>query len=125
VETERGIASAPEEGFYKPVGHSFSMDEARNLAISLLTHKAQEEGASMEQMETEVIEEAQFNMVRGFYTTGKNIRVKVQIKPGLIEDYKVDSSTMLDLEAASDTKLSINPYGQQESRGDRNDQGDL
>ena len=33
----------------------------------------------------EVIENMQFNMVRGFYTAGKNIRVKVQIKPGLIQ----------------------------------------
>jgi N-methylhydantoinase A/oxoprolinase/acetone carboxylase beta subunit len=88
VDTERGIASAPEEGFYKPVGHSFSIDDARNLAISLLTHKALEEGASPEHMETEIIEETQFNMVRGFYTTGKNIRVKVQIKPGLIDEYR-------------------------------------
>jgi hypothetical protein len=26
-------------------------------------------------------------MVRGFYTSGKNIRVRVQVKPGLIQDY--------------------------------------
>jgi hypothetical protein len=32
----------------------------------------------------EVTECQEFNMVRDFYTTGKNIRVKVQIKPGLI-----------------------------------------
>jgi hypothetical protein len=27
-------------------------------------------------------------MVRGFYTAGRNIRVKVQVKPGLIRGYK-------------------------------------
>jgi len=32
----------------------------------------------------EVTEAQQFNMVREFYTTGKNIRTKIQIKPGLI-----------------------------------------
>jgi hypothetical protein len=26
-------------------------------------------------------------MVRGFNTTGKNIRIKVQVKPGLIHGY--------------------------------------
>jgi len=35
----------------------------------------------------EVLEALQFNMVRGFNTTGKNIRVKVQVKPGLIHGY--------------------------------------
>jgi hypothetical protein len=35
----------------------------------------------------EVTENLQFNMVRGFNTTGKNIRVRVQVKPGLIHGY--------------------------------------
>jgi hypothetical protein len=35
----------------------------------------------------EVLESLQFNMVRGFNTTGINIRVKVQVKPGLIHGY--------------------------------------
>jgi N-methylhydantoinase A len=35
----------------------------------------------------EVVDALQFNMVRGFYTTGKNIRIKVQVKPGLIHGY--------------------------------------
>jgi len=91
VDTERGIASAPEEDFYKPIGSNFTIDDAKNLAFSLLSEKAKREGASPEQIETEVVEELQFNMVRGFYTTGKNIRVKVQVKPGLIEGYQVDA----------------------------------
>jgi hypothetical protein len=28
-----------------------------------------------------------FNMVRGFYTTGQNIRVIAQVKPGLIHGH--------------------------------------
>jgi hypothetical protein len=35
----------------------------------------------------EVLESLQFNMVRGFTTTGKNIRIKVQVTPGLIHGY--------------------------------------
>ena len=37
--------------------------------------------------EVDIVEECSFNMVRGFYTTGKNIRLKAQIKPGLIGDW--------------------------------------
>jgi hypothetical protein len=33
-------------------------------------------------------------MVRGFYTTGKNIRVKAQIKPGLIHGYDSIAQTL-------------------------------
>jgi hypothetical protein len=35
----------------------------------------------------EVLESLEFNMVRGFTTAGKNIRIKVQITPGLIHGY--------------------------------------
>jgi len=33
------------------------------------------------------VETQQFNMVRGFNTSGRNIRVRVQVKPGLIHGY--------------------------------------
>ena len=36
----------------------------------------------------EILENIQFNMVRDFYTTGRNIRVKVQVKPGLIPEFR-------------------------------------
>ncbi len=35
-------------------------------------------------IESEITEESSFNMVDGFSTTGKNIRIKAQIKPGNI-----------------------------------------
>jgi hypothetical protein len=44
-------------------------------------------GAKEEDLEIEVIENQEFNMVREFQTTGKNIRVKLQVKPGLIAGY--------------------------------------
>ena len=35
----------------------------------------------------ELVEAMQFNMIRGFNTIGKNFRIKVQVKPGLIHGY--------------------------------------
>jgi len=93
VDTERRVASAPEESFYKPVDDRFSVKDARELAFSLLRTKALQSGAKMEDIDMEVTEELQFNMVRGFYTTGRNIRVKVQVKPGLISEYKQITGT--------------------------------
>lgn len=87
VDTERGIASAPEEDFYKPVDKEFTLEDAKRLAFSILRNKVIREGSATDEIEMEILEEQQFNMVRGFYTTGKNIRVKVQVKPGLIKNY--------------------------------------
>ncbi len=94
VDTERGIAAAPEEDFYKPVDKNFTMDDAKKLAFSILKEKVTREGGTPEEMEMEVLEEQQFNMVRGFYTTGKNIRIRVQVKPGLIKNYQEITSKL-------------------------------
>ncbi|SMC18155.1 N-methylhydantoinase A/oxoprolinase/acetone carboxylase, beta subunit [Desulfacinum hydrothermale DSM 13146] len=88
VDTERGIASAPEEAFYQPVKRDFDKKKAVDLALELLGEKALAEGADPGDLEMEILEEHQFNMVRGFYTTGKNFRVKAQVKPGLIGTYR-------------------------------------
>jgi len=63
------------------------MDDAVAAALKLLREKARSRGANLDNLETEIIEKQQFNMVRGFYTTGKNMRVRVQVKPGLIQGY--------------------------------------
>ena len=57
------------------------------MASDLLRQKAIHQGAHPEELVMEVIESHQFNMVKGFYTTGRNIRVKMQIRPGLIDEY--------------------------------------
>jgi len=87
ADTQLGFAAAPEENFRKRVGKNFSTKDARKKAFDLLKKKALGKGANIDDLETEVLEEIQFNMVSGFYTTGKNIRVKVQVKPGLMQGY--------------------------------------
>ena len=90
ADTSRGILSVPELGFYEKISGNFGLDSARKKAIELLTKRAVSLGASKDEIETEIIEESSFNMVEGFYTSGKNIRVKAQIKPGLIYEIKGD-----------------------------------
>ena len=87
ADTERRIAEAPEENFSRQIDHSFDQKAAVRQALDLLEAKAIERGANADYLEMEVLEALQFNMVRGFNTTGKNIRVKVQVKPGLIHGY--------------------------------------
>lgn len=86
-DTQQEIAFAPEEDFSEKVDRNFSKELAVEKAYGLLRDKALRIGAEMEDLEMEVTESLQFNMVRGFYTAGRNIRVKVQVKPGLIRGY--------------------------------------
>ncbi|MCP4344604.1 MAG: hydantoinase/oxoprolinase family protein [Desulfobacterales bacterium] len=88
ADTQQEIVAAPEENFSETVSRDFSKEAAIQKAYELLRQKAVHIGADTDDLDMEVIEDQQFNMVRGFYTAGKNIRVKVQIKPGLIHGYE-------------------------------------
>jgi N-methylhydantoinase A/oxoprolinase/acetone carboxylase beta subunit len=87
ADTEQGIAEAPEENFSQSVDHTFDRDAAVKKAFELLKKKAIQRGAIPDNLAMEIAEALEFNMVRGFNTTGKNIRIKVQVKPGLIHGY--------------------------------------
>lgn len=87
ADTERGILTSPEEKFKKTVRRDFSRKQAIEKAFDLLKQKALSIGAGNEDIEIELLEDLQFNMVRGFKTTGKNIRIRAQVKPGLIHGY--------------------------------------
>ena len=87
VDTEQGKASAPEENYFRKISQLFSREDAIKTAYDLLKQKAVMRGADPQDLDMEVLEDLEFNMVRGFYTTGKNMRIKVQAKPGLIRGY--------------------------------------
>ena len=72
----------------KPVNQLFAdLYEAEEILLDLLKNKALIRGANPDFLEMEVVEALAFNIVKGFNTTGQNIRVKVQVKPGLIHGY--------------------------------------
>jgi hypothetical protein len=81
------------------VDRNFSLEKAVEKAFELLRKKALHIGAAADDLEMEVVEQLQFNMVRGFYTAGRNIRVKVQVKPGLIHEYEDIARRLRDGEA--------------------------
>ncbi|MFW6297158.1 MAG: hydantoinase/oxoprolinase family protein [Desulfosalsimonas sp.] len=87
ADTYKLEASAPEEMFYQSLKPGFSLDEAKKLTEELLRKKAIREGAKKEGIETDVLEELSFNMVRDFRMIGKNMRIKMQVRPGLINEY--------------------------------------
>ncbi|MBU0994604.1 MAG: hydantoinase/oxoprolinase family protein [Proteobacteria bacterium] len=88
ADTEQGVITSSEGNFSGTCNKSYSKENAISDACDLLKKKSILAGASADDFEMEVIEELEFNMVRGFYTSGKNIRVKVQVKPGIISGYE-------------------------------------
>lgn len=84
ADTEQRILTIAEEGHQESIPARFTRADAIRIGRERLREKAKSLGARDEDLEIEVIEDMEFNMVKQFYTSGKNIRVKVQVKPGLI-----------------------------------------
>lgn len=77
--------SIAEEGRQMEISRHFTADDVIAVGRKELLRIAKVAGARDEDMEIEVTDSQSFNVVRGFATIGKNIRVRLQIKPGLIK----------------------------------------
>lgn len=86
ADTQRKTLSIPELDIYKELKGKYDLDLAKKQAMALLQEhiKLMDYTSIVLDDEIEITEASSFNMVDGFYTTGKNIRVKAQVKPGLI-----------------------------------------
>ena len=84
IDSSQGILSVPELGIYKKPHREYNLNSARERAIQLLKENLQSTNIQDKEIEVEIIEESSFNMVRAFSTSGKNIRIRAQVKPGLI-----------------------------------------
>ena len=82
--TALGTLSVPEFGIYEHISKNYTVDQAKTKAIELLRKHALSNKMDESLTEIEITEESSFNMVRGFSSSGKNIRIKAQIKPGHI-----------------------------------------
>jgi len=87
ADTDREILSIPETGVYERIDKRYDLKEAKERALSEVKLAGETMGISSAVLEAEITEASSFNMVKG-YRADKNIRVKAQIKPGLITDGK-------------------------------------
>ncbi|NLC26248.1 MAG: hydantoinase/oxoprolinase family protein [Fastidiosipila sp.] len=89
--TERRILSIPELDIYESIDKSFHQAEAEKIALNAVEKAGTAMGLPSDQLEAEITESSCFNMVRGFMGRERNIRVRAQIKPGLLYDYQPTS----------------------------------
>lgn len=85
ADTDAKLMTIAEQGRMFEIPKQFTAGDVVKAGTAELLKMAREAGAREEDMEIEVADSQSFNVVRGFSTTGKNIRVRLQIKPGLIK----------------------------------------
>ncbi|HMK60474.1 MAG TPA: hydantoinase/oxoprolinase family protein [Dissulfurispiraceae bacterium] len=83
ADTERGILMVPRLSVNKPISRDYSVQDARLDAEQYLLASMD----SAEFSEAQIIEASSFNMMQGARLAGRNIRVRSQIRPGLIPTY--------------------------------------
>ncbi len=86
ADTEKGVLIIPEISVSRDIPGSYSLEEAGEDARRYLVGHLGKT-APGERVQAEVVDAASFNMVKGYFTTGKNIRVRCQVKPGILEEY--------------------------------------
>ena len=84
ADTQKKRLIVPELNKIEKINSSYGLDQAEKEAVNLIQSYAIKSGIKPELIETDIVESNEFNMVRGFNTVGKNIRVKAQLKPGLL-----------------------------------------
>ncbi len=92
ADTAQKTLSVPEMGLYEKVSQGYTLEESKMRALDLIKRQSMLFGAKEGEIRAEIIEENSFNMVRGFYTSGKNIRIRAQTKPGLIYRLRSDEN---------------------------------
>ena len=88
ADTERGTVIIPEAGEEHKTDRHFDMDQAIAMARKTLCRQATMIGAEDNSLEISITEKQVFNMIRGYRTVGRNIRLKMSITPGLIPQWK-------------------------------------
>jgi N-methylhydantoinase A len=88
VDTQQQTYYLSEEGIRGRCGADLQLDDVKKLAREHLCKMAEKRGIGQYADRYEFFLEEQFNMIRGWSTTGKLFDVGVQIAPGVVDDFK-------------------------------------
>lgn len=87
ADTARREAVIPEAGVQQAVSRDFDPEAAMSLARKALLDLASRTGATADPIETAVVEDKVFNMIQGFTRTGRLIRIRLCLVPGLLSGW--------------------------------------
>ena len=84
ADTKKGLMFIPSLNVREKVDRTYNLEKAKEDALNHLSEYLRRLGVNLTDNLPEIKEAESFNMVEGPAATGKNIRVKVQIRPGVI-----------------------------------------
>ncbi|MFW6415457.1 MAG: hydantoinase/oxoprolinase family protein [Thermodesulfobacteriota bacterium] len=88
ADTEKHNMSIAVLGVQEKISGRYTLEQAKDDVRShLLDYLKQTLQLDVSPDEIEIVEESAMNMIKGMYTVGQDIRVKSQIKPGIIPEY--------------------------------------
>lgn len=86
ADTQIGTITCPELNLVHDAPRTMGIEDLRAMGFRMIQEHAQDLGLS-DGVDAQVIEEQSFNMVRGFSTVGRNLRVKIQTRPGILHEW--------------------------------------
>ncbi|MBN1531231.1 MAG: hydantoinase/oxoprolinase family protein [Spirochaetes bacterium] len=86
ADTSRGVLSVPNIQVSERIDARYTVERAEADAVRYLAAYMKTIGAAVDEGGIDVVESSAFNMVQGWHTAGRDIRVKCQIRPGVIMD---------------------------------------
>ena len=84
ADTGKGTLLIPGIDVREKVPPGYTLEQAERDVKRYLAARLGGFGIEVDDGDTEIIESSSFSMVDGYYSTGRDIRVKCQIKPGVI-----------------------------------------
>lgn len=88
ADTAKGVLTVPQLDISRAISQDYSLDQAREEALALLArHSAPPEGVEpgVNLPEAVITEASSFNMIEGSRRSGRTLRVRAQLLPGLSE----------------------------------------
>ncbi|MBI9111771.1 hydantoinase/oxoprolinase family protein [Maridesulfovibrio ferrireducens] len=87
ADTERGVMFIPSLGYRENVPRNYKLENAEKDAMNHLLAHLGEMSVAADGANALITSSSSFNMMNGSTTVGRNIRVKCQIKPGVVRTY--------------------------------------
>lgn len=84
ADTERHVLFIPSLSHRENIPTSYTEKDARKDAINNLTIHLDKLGVLLAPEDAQITDSSSFNMVKGYDTVGRNIRVKCQVRPGVV-----------------------------------------
>jgi len=83
ADTQKRRLFIPNLNISREIPRDYTLERAKEDAKRYLLEYLRDRGTVVDETEPEIIEAGSFNMVDGYSTKGKNIRVRCQVRPGV------------------------------------------